>query len=113
MRYVDNMPALPGDVARVSSDPTLPWPIRIENARDRGEFSEDDKILCSDWVTCACGQQDARIPRDKVGQPLDRILVKLGMRFTQAVDINYFTMAESVLARIEDRAIEVIRRNAK
>jgi hypothetical protein len=39
----------------------------------------------STWVTCACGNQCAIIPRDSYGQPLDGSLRDLGMLFTDYV----------------------------
>lgn len=48
------------------------------------------------WVTCACGNQCAIIPRDKMGEPEDYVLFDLGMKFND--------LMEGVLNIIDDPA---------
>lgn len=42
---------------------------------------ETAKAQAFSWVTCACGNLCATIPREPDVQPRDRILAKLGMQF--------------------------------
>lgn len=86
----------------------VPWPVRIAEARKRGEFTEEDNDAAGDWVTCACGHQDAGIPRNPIGCPLDKELDDLGMHFYSAVCDNNFDKAEDILVSIQRRAVEVL-----
>lgn len=98
----------------------LSWQQRIDNARKlsggwftsspRG-FTEEDRNLANDWMTCSCGQLDARIPRnltdDEIevcGVPLDDELYVLGMKFTNAVEHNEIDRAEVLYRKIQARA---------
>lgn len=93
------------------------WHQRIAAARERGTFLARDTKLAGDWATCACGEQDPRIPRyaalDDSPAPLDDELENLGLDFLTAVEENSFDEAESVLARIEHRATEILAEATK
>jgi hypothetical protein len=89
------------------------WWKRIELAEKRGRFTPEDVTKASDWVTCACGRQDKRIPRHLhyTGQPtrpVDFELQKLGMCFDKAVQANNFDWARHTLLAIETRAAQVL-----
>jgi hypothetical protein len=61
------------------------WHERIEAAKRNNGFSEVDVEFAKEWVTCACGEQDTRLPRDSKGQPLDTELAHYGADFFGAV----------------------------
>ena len=64
------------------------------------------------WITCACGEQDKRIPRDPDGRPKDDLLEDLGGQFyTNWLDIKderSTAEARATLAAIERRAAEIL-----
>lgn len=84
------------------------WHERIKAARERGAFTEGDCKLAREWPTCACGEQDPRIPRNKSGSPKDDELSDLGNDFTSAIYWSDFPRARRILAQIERRAAEVL-----
>ena len=89
------------------------WTLAIERARVRvakgkPAFTERAKYLAGNWVSCACGRQDIRLPRGFLGRPEDYKLYLLGDTFCNAVLINHIDRAERTLAKIEIRAAEVI-----
>jgi hypothetical protein len=86
-----------------SSGAPTSWWDRIREAEERGEFTEDEKDLSAEWVTCACGEQDGRLLQDN-GIPRFTDLMSLGVEFCGAVDGNRFADAKYTLARIENRA---------
>ena len=47
------------------------WHERIARGIRHGGFTGKDKSLAANWVTCACGNQDPRIPRDDEHAPID------------------------------------------
>jgi hypothetical protein len=59
------------------------------------------------WVTCACGNQCARIPRKSNGSPRDTELANLGVKFANYVQL----MFES--ANRQDSAFIVYQREAR
>ena len=64
----------------------------------------------SDWTTCACGNQDARIPRhDETGSPIDLQLRELGIRFYTRIDHEKWETAKLILDQIEERAGKVMK----
>ena len=84
------------------------WGGRIEAARKRGMFNGKDCDLAHDWTTCACGKQDAKIPRHSPGYPTDTRLFNLGVKFFSCIERNDFDLAESTLLKIEKRASEIL-----
>jgi hypothetical protein len=46
--------------------------------------------LASDWVTCACGKQDKRIPRYQDGKPRDIELCLYGIQFNRLIAKMYY-----------------------
>jgi hypothetical protein len=84
------------------------WHQRIDAARKRGSFTQEDKILSGDWPDCACGEQDPRIKRGLNGRPLDSRLFGYGVQFDIFVNEHKFDMAEIMLLHIEKRAGEIL-----
>lgn len=79
----------------------------------------------TNWVTCACGQVCASIPRNKFNEPDDEILYELGMHFTCQIEDakeqfyikdsfkNCLDDAKNILIKIEQRTIELLKQNEK
>jgi hypothetical protein len=96
------------------------WFKAIEEARVLGEFTYEHHRRANDWTTCACGEQDRRIPRYEqddedetgarvyAGEPKDDDLSALGCRFAWAVDDDDLDGALALLHQIEARAAVVI-----
>lgn len=61
------------------------------------------------WVTCACGNQCAIIPRDSEGEPKDEELSDLGLEFYSAIMGRHLTEAAFILCEIEQRSMELIK----
>lgn len=89
--------------------PTRPWREIIDYARKRGFFTEQEKAWAGSWVTCACGEQDPRIPRSMSGEPLDSALCAAGTNFSIAVGDDNLVRAKYWLKRIERHATRVLR----
>lgn len=67
--------------------------------------------LAARWVTCACGNQCAIIPRESLyGTPIDQGLVSLGLNFSYMVARGEWNEARDILKRIETRASQLISR---
>jgi hypothetical protein len=84
------------------------WGKRIIIAGDRGWFTDDENEMAGSWVTCACGKLDDGIDRQRCGEPADDRLGRLGFRFNEYVDHDYYLAAAQCLIDIEHRAIEVL-----
>ena len=87
--------------------PKKTWWQRIDQAEQEGGFTSEDIWMAADWVTCACGEQDSRIPRN-LGAPEDDVLYHLGGIFAVAVDNHNFAEARETLAAIEKRSAEIL-----
>ena len=89
--------------------------------KNKGEdaFTEQHREKSADWVTCACGKQDPRIPRfsydqdwdpySMSGSPVDEELNCLGEEFCEHVCKDNPAMALGTLIKIEKRAAEVLK----
>ena len=87
------------------------WGKRILNACKEGEFTQEDIINAGSWVTCACGETSAYIPRVSRGlKPTDIELRRLGTEFLIHVKQNEMAKATLVLVAIEERAVEIERK---
>ncbi len=98
---------------KIKTTPTPYWTKVIEEARERHAtgvppFTTEQKALSWEWVTCACGKQDSRIPRNEEGEPLDDELDNLGNEFYAAVDDDDIDKAEKYLAKIELRSAQIL-----
>lgn len=60
------------------------------------------------WITCACGNQCAAIPRDISGAPIDLLLRVLGANFALQVGEEDWLGAKATLLAIESRAKELL-----
>jgi hypothetical protein len=94
------------------------WGLRIIAWEVSGERSKEAISAAWNWTTCACGQQDPRIPRHKdFHAPLDWKLQDLGLSFTtiwdgiprDAFDASPFGAAQCLIA-IEKRAAEILHK---
>ena len=92
------------------------WQKEIKSRKRNGLGSTEKlRIRSMSWVSCACGNQCAVIPRDDIGRPLDEILLDLGGAFAGDVDLADWDEALSTLVKIERRSfyiIETMRREA-
>jgi hypothetical protein len=91
----------------------MKWRTRIDRAEKRGRHTKADFICAGRWVTCACGEQDPRIPRVPKGffeesAPSDGELRALGTQFYQAVLANDYTEERYLLSLIERRASQIL-----
>ena len=98
------------------------WTRVIQNAKrrkaaGRTPFTKDNVRLAEDWVTCACGKQDWRIPRFvrsyQNGSPVDSEMQRWGMDFMVSVRGQDPNKAGEALAQVERRAIELIKEQEK
>jgi len=64
--------------------------------------------IAFDWVTCACGNQCAKIPRDDTGMPLDAELINVGADFYANIKNGHITTAKETLRRIEIRSQQIL-----
>jgi|TARA_R110000824_G_scaffold2419_11_gene11311 hypothetical protein len=81
------------------------------NRPKRSELEWQSKAeTASSWVTCACGNQCAIIPRvfSDGGKPEDRALAKLGMQFYRQVNARKRKAAIETLRKIEIRSAQLI-----
>jgi hypothetical protein len=82
---------------------------RLNNLPD-GINQRTLNIWANDWVTCACGNQCAIIPRSSSGTPMDDKLEELGIDFAHYVRGEDWVEARHTLALIEIRSIVLIER---
>lgn len=75
------------------------------------------KELANSWVTCACGNQCAIIPRwnsitnnNSPAEPKDKKLNELGYRFNGDISLRYVEEAKETLKKIEARSTILIKR---
>lgn len=68
----------------------------------------DLKKLASNWITCACGNLCAAIPRNIQGEPIDDDLQILGSAFYNKVNAELWDDAIEVLHEIEARSIQIM-----
>jgi len=63
------------------------------------------------WVTCACGNQCAKIPRGREVQdrPDDKKLASYGSSFYNRLLNNDIMAAKGILQQIEARSIELLK----
>lgn len=64
--------------------------------------------LAGAWVTCACGNQCERIPRDWLGAPTDGLLYNLGGSFCDEICFGDWKAAKKTLASIEKRSSQIL-----
>lgn len=95
------------------------WTRVIKNALARKNkgllpFTCEHQKRASDWVTCACGKQDQRIPKQVsfdgtvLRAPKDEKFSRFGVAFSLAVRLQRPKLAESILGKIEEREQEIL-----
>lgn len=86
------------------------WRKAILEAMRSGHFTDAQANKAEDWTTCACGEQDPRIPRlFESRAPEDSKLRRLGSVFSVAVREDEVETAAELLDQIEERAAIVLR----
>lgn len=109
----------------VKAEKPFDWNKFLKNAsRRKTPLSEEEHIQVSkrsqSWVTCACGNQCAIIPRwsyddtnmphwAELNSPKDKKLNTWGIQFFRAVDAQKWKKAKEILNKIEGRSIVLIR----
>lgn len=90
------------------------WNKALENPPELGSerHSELDDLAAM-WVTCACGNQCEIIPRTGTGAPNDRTLKKLGVDFSDHIELGEWEKAKKTLYKIEERSAQIIKELAK
>ena len=86
---------------------------------DDALFNAEDVVAAGRWPDCACGVQDARIPRyikntssHASGEPKDRSLYFLGCEFASAVCNDEPYRAGYLLGKIDRRSGEILAKQA-
>jgi len=64
--------------------------------------------LSEQWVTCACGNLYASIPRYSDGEPIDSALRAFGVQFCNRLKEGSIVTAKETLRLIEKRSIEIL-----
>jgi hypothetical protein len=79
----------------------------------KDELSEEEYMnfyeLSLNWVTCACGNLCAAIPRNQFGVPKDKTLSELGKKFALNFYNGDFNAAKTTLEKIETRSTELLK----
>ena len=88
-------------------DETL-WGKRIIHIEETGKMLVEWLDEAWGWQTCACGEQDERIPRNEDGCPFDEQLRRDGVEFPLYLQSNIVEAARCLI-RIEERAAEVLK----
>jgi hypothetical protein len=99
----------------------MTWRERVAEARERGAFTEFEKICAQSWSTCAVGEQRTLHPEVVLTfngdvSPRDSNLWNLGCDmdggFAWSVRTDNFRDAERLLDAIEDRVLQLKRGEA-
>lgn len=80
------------------------WNVFLAQDNIAEDAWKDAYELASDWVTCACGNQCAVLPRNNYGEPRDLVLLRLGNDFYHAIDSRLVEEARRTLLLIERRS---------
>lgn len=106
----DNSPiALPQTFAKAKGKEPFNWFEFLQRATAGKveKYSAAHNNACSlsiSWVTCACGNQCAALPRTAIGSPLDRGLCILGGYFATLIETCMWDRALRCLREIENRS---------
>lgn len=85
------------------------WSRFLNRKRLTDKDWEGAYTLSTDWVTCACGNQCAVIPRTSTGEPLDFRLSNLGLDFMSAIKDKNATKGKRLLRYIEKCSLAIIK----
>ncbi len=91
--------------------PPFDWLAFLERAIAKTASDEEIRnavALGRSWVTCACGNQCASLPRDSIGAPIDEALHRDGANFTYEVFNHQWPKAVETLKRIERRSAQLL-----
>ena len=91
------------------------WKKALSKKRISGKTWEELRIKATSWVTCACGNQCAVIPRDVSGEPRDKVLAVLGGNegFYGCIRDRNKKDALYILSLIELRSAHIIKELSK
>lgn len=97
--------------AETQGEAPIDWNKFLANPPEKDSY---DHMVAADlsgeWVTCACGNQCAIIPRHEYkGSPMDAELAKLGLDFCDDICEARWPVARATLAAIEARSAVLIR----
>ncbi len=106
-------------------DDNFCWFLFLEQPDDQiTEFQiEEAYDKSTKWVTCACGQVCASIPRNQSNEPDDETLYELGMQFMFELENareqfyirdsfkKCLNDAKDILIEIEQRTAELLKQN--
>lgn len=99
-------------IADVLGGQKVDWRKELKLAKRRSATSQKTLALhkLTDWGSCACAQQDARLKREGnwCRTPEDDILQSYGVPFCGAVCLHDFDKALKILDKIEARAKELV-----
>lgn len=107
------------------NDDNFCWFLFLEQPDDEitEEQIEEAYDKSTQWVTCACGQVCAAIPRNQFNEPDDETLYELGMNFMFKLEEaqeqfyirdsfrNCLNDAKDILVKIEQRTTELLKQN--
>jgi hypothetical protein len=88
--------------------PFFDWNIFLNKKNITSAQFIDAKNKSSKWVTCACGNQCASIPRDLYGEPKDQLLRGYGNDFGYAILTRNVPHAKILLNKIEKRSQQIL-----
>jgi hypothetical protein len=100
--------------AQTQNQPPFDWHAFLDSAiAGKPVYIENARYLASKWVTCACGNQCAVIPRGWKGEPLDPELKEMGLHFFKDIECNQWERAKRTLSAIEARSTAILEGLAK
>lgn len=104
--------------AESKNEKPFDWKAKLESIIDNeGSIGYDEHLklskMAGEWVTCACGNTCAIIPRGVDGSPKDGRLHALGVSFYTKIYCYQWTAALGLLDQIEDRAAKLINETIK
>ena len=102
--------------SEIKGKAVIDWNHVLDNWDDYSyEEQRKFKISSKNWVTCACGNQCAKIPREPSGSalvyggaPKDTLLLQLGQDFYNHLSFHRIGAAKRTLNKIEKRSIQVL-----
>jgi hypothetical protein len=94
--------------AEVKGAPPFDWNHFLRKPSRTKEEWDDAHKLAGQWVTCACGNQCAALPRDPWGVPIDYELKRLGCDFADFIALKQPKAARRLLEKIEARTTELL-----